>query len=427
MQVGVAAGIGQALLQGATAKRSRDTAVIQIWLGGGPSHIDMYDMKPQAPVECRGIYRPIATNIAGLEVNELMPMQATRMDRLSVIRSMTHPSNDHVTGTHAMQTGHLGPTSKSPDPTHPSAGSVTARLRGANAHGMLPYVHVRTDLPIQLYSQQFDAAYLGQQFAPFTVTMPFPYYNPDQSINVRDLQPLNQDALDRMRERVSLTRTLSNSSAMPGSVDQQHPLLLQHLQAMELLSHDAGALAFDLSQEEDAVRDAYGRNNWGQGALLCRRLVEAGATFVTLNTDSSSNLWDHHGNLKLGLDRQLPVYDQMLSALLDDLVDRGLFNRVLVVVCGEFGRTPRMNERSGRDHWGKAGFVLLGGGGVRGGQIVGSTTSLGEEPASRPVTPADLHATVYHILGVDPRHTFIDHSGRPVPVLSEGYAISELL
>ena len=427
VQVGVATTVGSDLLHGSLSGRSQDTAVIQIWLGGGPSHIDMYDMKPHAPVECRGVYRPIATNVGGLEINELLPLQATRMDRLSVVRTLTHPSNDHVTGTHAMQTGHLGPTSGSPAPTHPSVGSVIARLQRANVRGMLPYVHVRPDLPIDLYSRQFDAAYLGQQFAPFTVTMPFPFYSADQSVNVRDLQPLDEIPIERLHQRVALTRALNESQRTTVVAGAQHDLSLQHERALRLLSSGAGQTAFDLSYESDVIRNAYGRNTWGQGALLCRRLIEAGASFVTLNTDSSSNMWDHHGNLKQGFDRQLPAYDQMLAALLDDLVDRGMYDRVLVVVCGEFGRTPRMNERGGRDHWGRAGFALLGGGGVRGGHIVGSTTSHGEEPASHPVTPADLLATVYHALGVDWSHTFTDHNGRPIPVLAEGHPISELL
>ena len=427
VQVGVGAGLGTRLVHAASASRCTDTAVIQIWLGGGPSHIDLYDMKPEAPAECRGVYRPISTNVAGLEVNELLPRQATRMDRLSVIRSLTHPSNDHVTGTHVMQTGHLGPTSQNPDPTHPSAGSVTARLRGANVEGMLPYVHILPDLPIQLYSQQFNASYFGQQFAPFPVTMPFPFYNADQSVNVRDLKPLDEMTVDRLRERLELCQTLSDRKELVADVDQELPLSVEHQRAIGLITSAAGQSAFDLSQESDPVRDRYGRNTRGQGALLCRRLVEAGATFVTLNTDSSSNMWDHHGNLKQGLDRQLPAYDQMLAALLDDLVDRGLYNRVLVIVCGEFGRTPRMNERGGRDHWGRAGFILMGGGGVKGGQIVGATTLKGEEPVTRPITPADLLATVYHVLGIDPARQFIDQRGRPAAVLSEGQAITELL
>jgi len=168
-------------------------------------------------------------------------------------------------------------------------------------------------------------------------------------------------------------------------------------------------------------------NVWGQGALLCRRLVEAGVTFITLNTDTSSNMWDNHGGLKKYFELILPLYDRMLTTLIEDLVDRGLFDRVLVLVCGEFGRTPLFNAKGGRDHWGRAGFALLGGAGIRGGTIVGATTSNGEEPADRPLLPADILATVYHLLGIDVHRQFVDNVGRPISILSEGAPIAELL
>jgi hypothetical protein len=198
-------------------------------------------------------------------------------------------------------------------------------------------------------------------------------------------------------------------------------------QARQLVSSDATRQAFDLSREAPRLRDRYGRNTWGQGLLLCRRLVEAGVTFVTLNTDAYSGIWDTHAKLKPESDKMLPAYDQMLSALLDDLVSRGLYERVLVLVWGEFGRTPKMNNQAGRDHWGPAGFALLGGAGIRGGVVVGSTTARGEEPNERPVGPEDILATVYHVLGIDPDTEFPDKTGRPIKVLSTGAPVRELL
>jgi uncharacterized protein (DUF1501 family) len=192
--------------------------------------------------------------------------------------------------------------------------------------------------------------------------------------------------------------------------------------------------AFDIGSEDPALRDRYGRNNWGQSTLLARRLVEAGSTFVTCHFGG----WDHHWNLQSGMDRYLPQVDQLVHALFTDLAERGLYEKVLVVLCGEFSRTPRMNDGGnggapmsmgtpGRDHWGNSMFCLLGGGGVRGGRVVGSTNRLGEVPQDRPVTPCDIHATIYQVLGVDPGTSFLNHFGRPVPALDHGEAIAELV
>jgi hypothetical protein len=409
-----------------TAAARNDIAVIQLWLGGGPSHIDLYDLKPDAPREIRGPFRSIATSVPGLDVCELLPYSARVMDRLSVVRSLTHDTNDHVAGTHWMQTGHFGPTAANPHPTHPSAGSVAAKVVGSVRPGMLPYVHIRPDLTIDLYTRQFGSAHWGPADAPFDVKVPFPFWNPKLTVDVPNMGQLPGLETSRIHERVGLMRQLESlhtaiqQDALAGSLDARRR------QALDLLSSDASRTAFDLSLEAPRVREAYGNNVWGQGALLCRRLVEAGARFVTLNTDSSSNMWDHHGNLQQGLELNLPAYDRLLTALVDDLQERGLFDRVIVFVCGEFGRTPRFNERGGRDHWGKAGFALLGGGGLPGGLVIGSTTANGEEPLDRPLSPGDLLATIYARLGVDNDASFPDLAGRPIPVLSHGAPIAEL-
>jgi hypothetical protein len=205
-------------------------------------------------------------------------------------------------------------------------------------------------------------------------------------------------------------------------------------QAYELVTGPAARQAFDIGSEDPRLRDKYGRHNWGQSTLLARRLVEAGSTFVTVHYGG----WDHHWDLKAGMERYLPMVDQAVASLFEDLASRGMSEQVLVMLCGEFSRTPRMNDGGnggppmsmgtpGRDHWGNAMFCLLGGGGVKGGRIVGSTNRLGEAPKDRPITPPDIHHTLFHVLGVDPTLNFINHAGRPIPALEPGSVISELL
>ncbi len=228
------------------------------------------------------------------------------------------------------------------------------------------------------------------------------------------------DDRDRLRRDLDCVGERLGQSAAVGRLDQHQR------RALELVSSPAARAAFDLEREDPRLRDRYGRNAWGQGLLLCRRLVEAGVTFVTLNTDSYSAQRDNHGALKPALDAMLPVYDRMLTALVEDLVERGLYERVLVLVWGEFGRTPKINPSAGRDHWGRAAFALLGGGGVRRG-VFGSTNPRGEEPHDHPLWPGDVLATVYQVLGIDPAGEYPDALGRAVKLLATGEPIRELL
>jgi hypothetical protein len=418
----------------------RDTAVIQIWLGGGPSHLDMYDLKPSAPAQVRGPYRPIATNVPGVQVCELLPRQARLMDRLAVVRSLCHRSDDHAAGMHWVQTGHFTPPT-APDslqPTHPSVGSVAARLRGANRPGMVPYVYIGPDpMGFPIFPRIFDSAFLGPRYAPFRIESARKRVDPNSNLldnligrvafTLPQIELVPGMTLDRLGDRERLRRNLDRLSGWLGRSARAGRLDQHRLRALELVSSPAARRAFDLEREAPRLRDRYGHNAWGQGLLLCRRLVEAGVTFVTLNTDAFSGQWDNHGQLKPAFDAMLPVYDQMLSALVEDLTARGLYERVLVLVWGEFGRTPRMNNSAGRDHWGRAGFALLGGGGLRGGTLVGSTTARGEEPLDRPLGPGDVLATVYHVLGIDPATDLPDPLGRPVRVLDTAEPIRELV
>lgn len=423
---GIGAWGGVGLLQETAAGQAfgkSDTAVIQIWLAGGPSHVDLYDPKPDAPVECRGVFPFIPTDLPGASVCELLPLHAGIMRHMTLIRSLHHTSNDHVAGTHWMQTGSFGATAAQPDPTRPSIGSIVARHQQAKGAPPLPYVHVRPDLPIELYSQQFRSAYMGAAFNPFEVTMPFPGYGNHVRFDVPHLAQVPGLGPERIERRLSLRQQFDRleQGFEAGAWDAG-----DYRRAFDLVSSPRIRQAFDLSRETAAVRELYGNSGWGQAALLCRRLVEAGATFVTLNTDSSSNMWDNHAQVEKYFKIMLPAYDRMLSALIADLVERGLYERVVVLVWGEFGRTPRINARGGRDHWGKAGCALVGGGGLRGGQVIGTTTSKGEEPASRPVSPADVLATLYNRLGIEATQLFADRSGRPIPILSDGTPIAEL-
>jgi hypothetical protein len=286
------------------------------------------------------------------------------------------------------------------------------------------------------FIKSHESAYLGPRFNPLRV---------ESARKVADINRVTLDnligkvqfsvpsfeavpGLDSLRigERVALNSRLDRLSRALDSGGTMDALDHFRRQALQMLTTPAARNAFDLDQESPEMRDRYGRNAWGQGALLCRRLVEAGATFVTLNTDSFSGQWDNHGNLAVQYREMLPAFDKVLAALIDDLVERGLYERVLILVWGEFGRTPKINAGAGRDHWGPAAFALMGGGGLRGGVVVGSTTALGETPKDRPIWPSDILATVYRVLGIDPTLQFPDHAGRPIPVLPDGQPIQEL-
>ncbi|MFO1095630.1 MAG: DUF1501 domain-containing protein [Planctomycetaceae bacterium] len=399
--VGAGGGLGTAALWrgtvGAGQARATNKAVIQIWLGGGPSHIDLYDMKPDAPAEYRGPFRPVATAEPGMDVCELLPLHAPIMRHLAVVRSLHHDSDDHVAGTHWMQTGYFGPTSARPEPTHPSIGSCIARALGEDSPVAVPYIHVRPNLAIETYSRQFNATTLGPAFEPLHVITPFPGYGSDVRFELPALQPVAGLDAPRLGRRMSLREQFDGLHHAAARNDGHPALDGFYRQALDLVTSPHVRNAFDLSQESPQTRERYGQTGWGQAALLCRRLVEAGVSFITLNTDISSNLWDNHAEIDRYFQIMLPAYDRMLSGLITDLVERGLYEQVIVVVWGVRPHT-RDRARGGRDHWGAAGCALLGGGGIRGGTVFGSTTSHGEEPRDEARRPADVLATLYHLL-----------------------------
>jgi hypothetical protein len=394
-------------------RTTRDTAVILIWLGGGPSHIDMYDLKPDAPVEFRGEFKEIATNVPGIKIGEHLPLEAKHMDKLSVVRSVMHTNAGHGMGTHWMMTGYV-PTIEINDNLNPSCGSVVAQMRGSNAPRLPAYVCLPNPPP------SANAAYLGVANNPFT-----PGSDPNSpGFQVRDLKLAPRIDLGRFKNRRELLKGLDNLRRDVDTNGTAEGYDRFYHDAFDIVTSDDCKRAFDIHQEEPRLRDRYGRNSWGQSTLLARRLVEAGVTYVTVNMGG----WDTHGNnfqqLKTSL---LPRYDQALAALVEDLHERGLNKKVLVLSYGEFGRTPRINKDSGRDHWPGAMSVVFAGGGLKMGQVIGSTDVKAEGPKTRAVGPQDVMATMYQVLDIDYRHEFYDAAKRPIPILNEGKPIEELI
>jgi hypothetical protein len=392
----------------------KDTAVILFFMGGGPSHLDTYDLKPAAPAEIRGEFREIDTSVPGIRISEHLPLQARLMDKMAVVRSVTHTNGGHGMATHWLMTGYAPPLDVT-DNVNPSCGSVAARLRGAGAPRLPAYVC----LPDRAASG--DAAYLGVAYNPFA---PGGDPNADE-FRVRNLQTAPRVTLGRFRDRRELRDGLGSVRRMLDTQGVAEGYDRFYRDAFEVVTSDDCRRAFDLATEDPRLRDRYGRDTLGQSALLARRLVEAGVTYVTVSTNLP---WDtHENNFGLLKGTSLPSFDRAVAALVADLHDRGLAERVLVACYGEFGRTPRINGTAGRDHWPGAMSVLLAGGGLKMGQVVGSTDARGEYPRTRELSPQDVLATMYHALGVDYRHVFHDAGGRPIPVLNEGKPIQELI
>jgi hypothetical protein len=393
---------------GATAK---DTAVIQIFLAGGPSHMDSYDLKPDAPKEFRGDFKPIATSVPGVDICELMPAQARVMDKMAIIRSLQHETADHGIGTHWVLTGFPSTQALQRDNERPCVGSVVSKVRGASAPGIPPYVSFPNTPP---FSQ---AAYLGPGYNPFRVDG-----DPSANFKVRNLEPGGGLTLDRLEDRRHLLGKLDRIERQRDASGMMDGLDQFTAQAYQMVTGPAARRAFDLTREDPRLRDRYGRTRLGQSCLLARRLVEAGVTFVTV----SEGNWDHHGQLVQNFRTMVPPLDGGVAALVEDLYDRGIADRVLVLIWGEFGRTPRLNGGGGRDHWPGAMSAVVAGGGLKMGQVVGATTRKGESPSERPLRPEDLLQTVYRFLGIDSSQAFPNDSGRPMPILNQGHAISEL-
>lgn len=401
----------------------RDVSIILFFMAGGPSHIDTYDMKPAGSPEVRGPFSPISTSLPGLDVCDLMPRHAAIADRLSVIRSLTHDLSVHDDATHWLQTGYPLLNARQKGQQNPSQGSVVSYFRTADSQDMPPYVCIPEDY--RRHAGFYEhAAFLSSRHNALDAggDPGLGNYRPPDFVLPQELN------LDRVRGRRELFAALDQLHRRIESLPQFADLDDVQQQSFELVCGSRARDAFDLSQEPEALRDRYGRHGYGQSALLARRLVESGVSFVTINLyEKDVDWWDDHYTIEPKLRKRLPAYDQALVTLIEDLEVRGLRDRVLVAAFGEFGRGPRIDTRAGRGHWPKAMHAVLSGGGIRSGQVIGSTTADGGEPLDRPLRPGDLLATMYHAVGIDPRETVIDRQNRPIPILPEGEPIRELI
>ncbi len=435
-----------ALLGGAAAGRgpsstARARAVILIDLFGGPSHIDTFDPKPDAPAEVRGEFGTIATALPGVRFCEHLPRLARQLKQFCLIRTVSHGYNSH--NPYAVMTGFAGGNDREnyfAKPTdHPSMASVCQYL-GVGRRRDLPGYVVLPALPG--YSQGLRrvgpyGGYLGSAYDPLFATCEPRFDGPIRGDYDADRVPWGEprlpelapgitlDALDRRR---NLLGQLDDARRLLGSRDAGR-LSRQQRQAFELLLSRRARAAFDLGQEPAGLRDRYGRDLFGSSVLLARRLVEAGVSFVAVHTESKgAGHWDtHENNFNMLKKALLPFLDRAVSALLDDLEARGLLDSTLVLVTGDMGRTPRINAKAGRDHWPRCGFCLLAGGGVRRGMVLGTTDRQAAYPVEHPVSPGDLAATLYHLVGVDPEATVPDQAGRPVHVSHGGRVVRKVL
>ena len=404
-------------------------SVILIFNGGAPSHLDLWDPKPDAPEEVRGIFSPIKTNVPGIHISELLPRMAQRMDKLALIRSVHHGHSSHNGGMHWATVGRpyaIDSTLISPSRTDlPGVGTLVGWLaqRDGFSRDVPPYVITpfpHCDSKVYITPGQFGGC-LGARFDPFVLDD-----DPNAAgFKVKNLALESSLSTERLRQRLGLLQTISAPSRALAS-PQTAELDIFNEQAAALLQSGKAADAFDLSQEPTAVRERYGRHSWGQSHLLARRLVEAGTRFVT-TVNGPSITWDtHKDNFNTLKSRLVPPMEQAFATLLDDLEERGLLDSTLVVWMGEFGRTPKINAEAGRDHWPGCYSVLLAGGGIRGGQVIGASDNIGAYPKDRPTTPAEIHATIYAALGYDVRNlTYQSADGRPVAV-TDGMPMSEL-
>ena len=411
----------QQAVAGGTESPREPVNCILLWMLGGPSHIDMYDLKPEAPAEIRGELNPIPTNVPGLELGELMPHMAACADKFSVIRSMHSYSPTHGKGDHHLMSGN--PLDGSIVP--PGFGAMLAWQQEQRARQTPPYVQVGT-ISSPRYGAPGHGGYLGRTYDPFVVES-----DPNSSsYSVNAFNPPGSVSNDRQSGRRGLLEAVDRFQAR---AERQLPFASTHdefqARAFSMITSRKAKNAFDLAQEPDSLRTAYGRNRVGQGLLLARRLVEAGVRFVTIKGYIRYG-WDHHPEVFPRLRTEVPVYEQGYAALLNDLADRGMMDNTLVITAGEFGRTPRLNDDArgaGRDHWNRCFSLTLGGGGVKTGVVLGASDAHAADIKERPVSVPDFAATVYHALGMNPRAELKTLDDRPIEALPQGQVIRELV
>jgi Protein of unknown function (DUF1501) len=414
LRVGALAGLELALPHALQARagqvRARAKSVVLVFLGGGLSHHDTFDPKPEAPEEIRGKYKTIATSVPGLRVGELLPLTALQMDKVTLVRSGAHNNDHHETASNWVLSGRFG----SPFGDYPAMGAVVAHETGFAGH--LPsYVAIPQNPGFTW--ELGKSAFLGGRYESFKAGDPN-----GRDFRVRDISCIEPVSDRRLERRQSLLQAVDG---LARRVEGSDPIAtyddLSRRAAAMALSGEARS-AFAVDQESDRLRQRYGRNTFGQSALLARRLIERGVRFVTV----SSGGWDHHSRIFPSLEKMLPEFDRGFSALIEDMDLRGLLADTLIVVMGEFGRTPKVNKDAGRDHWAAAGSLLFAGAGVGRGQVVGATDKHGAYVTRRPVAPADVACTVYESLGIDPRKQLRMPEGRPLEILDQGETVREL-
>ena len=425
LRMGSVAGLCMAQLfrlqqtHGIEASQKKDVSCIFIFIIGGMAHQDMWDTKPEAPTEIRGDFRPIDTKVPGIQVSELLPRIAGVTDKLAILRSLTHGDPDHTAGYHVMMTGqHPGfggsfNRNVLNNNMHPSFGSMVAKL-GSTSGTLPPYISVPNFL------NSGGPSFLGPSYAPFVIEA-----DPaSPEFSVRDIVLPEGITDDRSLRRQTALRAINHvEQRMDALSSQERSLDTYYEKAYQLMTSSAAKQAFEIDRESPATRDAYGMTSLGQCCLLSRRLVEAGCRFVSIENGH----WDtHRKNSESLRDLLVPPLDQGVSALLNDLDERGRLDSTLVVLTTEFGRSPRINEMAGRDHWPQAFSIVMAGGGLKRGLTIGATDKQAASVIDRPITPSDMAATLLTALGIDPDVTLHTPLGRPVQLAGGGRAVPEL-
>ncbi len=429
LRVGSLGAAGLALPQVLAARQAqaaaarKDTAVILFWMAGGPSQIDTYDPKPDATESIRGPFKPIRTKVPGMDLSELLPRHAPLADKFTLIRSLQHTLAVHDDASHWVQTGHPLLQARERGQQNPAQGSVISYLQGAKQPGLPSYVCIPEAYNSKGGFYQL-ASFLGPQHNPVNgggdPTLGN-YRLPEFTLPA----DLTTSRLTDRRALLGRINSLINHAEKSGSLDAMTEM---QRRAFDLVTGPAAREAFDVARESEATREKFGKHAWGQSALLARRLVEAGVTFVTINLyEKNVDWWDDHTTIEKNLRARVPKFDQALATLIEDLHERGLAERVLVVATGEFGRSPYIADNgAGRGHWPYAYSALVSGGGTRGGQVIGSTNAIGGAPASRALGPGDMLASIYRVLGIDPATILHDRQDRPLRLFDEGEPIREL-
>jgi hypothetical protein len=412
------------------AATDKEFSVILLWANGGPSQLETFDLKPQAPVEYRGEFKPIPTNVPGMDICELLPNTAQMADKFSLVRSLYHNRNEHSGGTNRMLSGYSPQAANPADAEYPEIGSVVAEHLSDQVR----------DIPLFIANTKFyggGPAYLGAAHSPFMYSG-----DPNSPKFSAGNLSVSQEAVKELEQRHSLLKTFDTFRRELDRSGTMSALDTFNQQALAMLTSPRTSEAFDLSREPDALRDRYGRTTWGQGLLLARRLVESGVRFVQIqasfkldkDTGRTSNWDDHSVNADIfkAYRERMPVFDVAVPALIEDLYARGMDRNVLFIFCGEFGRTPSVrnqdkSKRPGRDHWCRAMSVFLAGGGLKMGQVIGATNARAEDPVERVMNSNCLLATIYRRFGIDPSNHYYDNTGRPIPILTDGEPIEELL